>query len=250
VSADGAGPDSVTVPVEFVTPPKRNEGERLSDCTDGGRIESEAGAATPRYVAVTVATTELLTGFVVTVKLADVAPAAIVRLLGTVAATLLLWSDTTAPPLGAIPFSVTVPVTLLPPAVLCGFRVIAVRAGGFTRIAAVTVALAVAEIVAVLTEETPFEVTLNVAMVPPGGTVTEEGTLATETLLLDRDTGIPASGAGVFRVMVAMEVAPPMTELGFNEILCTCGGATVRLASALAALEEMVIVPFVTESTV
>jgi len=47
VMAEGVGPVRVTVPVEFAIPPKRVEGERLSDCTVGGKIESEAGSATP-----------------------------------------------------------------------------------------------------------------------------------------------------------------------------------------------------------
>ena len=53
---------------------------------------------------------------VVTVNVADVCPAAIVTLAGTVAAeVLLLLSATTAPPVGAGAFRVTVPVVVLPP---------------------------------------------------------------------------------------------------------------------------------------
>ena len=60
---------------------------------------------------------------VLTVKFAEVAPAGTVTLPGTVATeVLLLDSVTTAPPLGAAPLRVTVPVELLPPLTLVGLR--------------------------------------------------------------------------------------------------------------------------------
>ena len=62
------------------------------------------------------------TGFVVIVNVALLAPAATVTLDGTVAANVLsLLSDTSAPPTGAGPLSVTVPVEGLPPTTLDGF---------------------------------------------------------------------------------------------------------------------------------
>jgi hypothetical protein len=61
-----------------------------------------------------------VTDVVATVKLAVVAPAATVTLAGTVADAWLLDSVTAAPPEGATPLKVTVPVELLPPTTLAG----------------------------------------------------------------------------------------------------------------------------------
>ena len=74
-----------------------------------------ADLVTPPYNAEIVTTEEPDTGLVVTANVALVAPAATVTLDGTVAADVLsLDSDTSAPPAGAGPVSVTVPVERLP----------------------------------------------------------------------------------------------------------------------------------------
>ena len=67
---------------------------------------------------------EVITALVLTVNVALVAPAPTVTPEGTWAAdVLLLESETTAPPDGAGPLSVTVPVELcVPPVTLGGFR--------------------------------------------------------------------------------------------------------------------------------
>ena len=71
------------------------------------------------------------TALVLTLNVALVAPAAIVTLEGTVAATvLLLESAIVAPPAGAAPLSVTVPVEEFPPVTLVGFTESAERETG------------------------------------------------------------------------------------------------------------------------
>ena len=70
------------------------------------------------------------TGLVVTLKLADVAPAGTMMLAGTVATfVLLLTRLITAPPEGAGTLRVTVPVEAKPPLTLVGLRVIALSPG-------------------------------------------------------------------------------------------------------------------------
>src|SRR5258706_10390483 len=70
------------------------------------------------------------TALVLTANVALVAPAAIVTLAGTLAAPLLLESATCAPPVGAGPLNVTVPVEGFPPATLVGFSESEERVGG------------------------------------------------------------------------------------------------------------------------
>src|SRR5205807_1174660 len=59
-------------------------------------------------------------------------------------------------------------------------------------------------------------VTVNVAVVPPSGTLTVPGTEAAALLLL-RDTAAPPAGAGPFRVTVPADDVAPVTLAGLNE---------------------------------
>ena len=67
---------------------------------------------------------------VLTTNVALVAPAGTVMLEGTLAAPLLLARATCAPPVGAAPLNVTVPVEEFPPATLVGFSESEERVGG------------------------------------------------------------------------------------------------------------------------
>ena len=73
---------------------------------------------------------DAVTGLEFTVNVALVAPAGTATLEGTLAAALLLESATCAPPVGAGPLSVTVPVEdCTPPITLVGFSVSEEREG-------------------------------------------------------------------------------------------------------------------------
>jgi len=117
------------------------------------------------------------TPLVVIVKVALVAPAATVTLAGTVAAAVLLLDKvTTAPPDGALPVSVTVPVELFPPTTEVGVRVRVESTGGFTSRVAVLLTPRVAVTVTEVAVVTTLVVTVNVVDVLPAGTVTLAGT--------------------------------------------------------------------------
>src|SRR2546426_7664035 len=73
---------------------------------------------------------DVATALVLRLKLALVPPGETVTLAGTTAAGLLLESVTCAPPAGAGPFSVTVPVEGLPPVTLAGLRASDETTGG------------------------------------------------------------------------------------------------------------------------
>ena len=164
---------------------------------------------------------DVLTALVLTGKVALVAPAGTVTLDGTLAAPLLLESVACAPPAGAAPLSVTVPVEdCVPPTTLVGFSVseeTVGSAGGIT----VSVAVCVTPpkdtvMVTVVDVLTALVLTGKVALVAPAGTVTLDGTLAAP-LLLESVPCTPPAGAAALSVAVPVEEFPPVTLVGFSE---------------------------------
>jgi hypothetical protein len=103
--------------------------------------------------------------------------------------------------------------------------------------------------------ETVAVVTVKVALVAPGATVTEPGTLATAALALDSVTTAPDAGAALVSVAVPCEAAPPVTLPGLSAIVDNAGpGGGVPAAltvSDVAALRRRspVIVTAVSEAT-
>ena len=74
---------------------------------------------------------------------------------------------------------------------------------------------------------------LKLALVPPAGTVTLEGTVAAG-LLLESVTCAPPAGAGAFSVTVPVEELPPVTLVGLTVSDETIGGITVSVAVRVA----------------
>lgn len=196
---------------------------------------------------------------VATVKFAVVAPAPTVTLAGTDAAAWLLDSVTVAPPAGAAPLNVTVPVEELLPTTLVGVSDIneSVKGGGVpvgvtVRVAVPTTPPYVAEIVAAVAAATDVVVTVKLAVVAPAPTVTLAGTVAA-ALLLDRVTAAPPDGAGALKVTVAVEELPPPIFAGLSdtaESLTPVEGFTVRVALRVVPFNEAVIVTVLVAITV
>src|SRR2546430_1932579 len=125
---DGAALLKVAVPVDDCVPPVTLVGLSANeDNVTGGGVAgftvSVAVLVVPPNAALIITAVEAITALVATLKLAAVAPAATVTLAGTrTAVVLLLESETTAPPEGAAPLNVTVPVEdCVPPVTAVGF---------------------------------------------------------------------------------------------------------------------------------
>jgi hypothetical protein len=196
------------------------------------------------YEAVIVTLVVKITGSVLSVKVAVVAYAGTVTLVGTEAANpLLLDRNTTAPPAGAGPLSVTVPIEEPPPVTLDGLSVSERSVGGRTASEADWVTpLFAAEIDTEIAVPTGAVVAVNVTLLAPAGTVTEDGTAATEESLDDKETTIPPLGAGPLTTTVPTEELPPVRLAGAIESDARVGGTTVRDAVSVVPLDVAVMV--------
>lgn len=184
------------------------------------------------------ATVSTATGKLRIVNVALVAPLAIVTVAGGKAtAALLVLSRMTAPPLGAGPFSESVPVDEVPPRTELGFR------DSVLRLAAITVsdplwllAPYVADTLTDVSAETGMLVTGNVAVDELAAMVMLGGIVIAEPLLLVSVIRAPPGGAGAFRVIVPVDALPPSSDDGLKTMLLTSGGATERIAVCVLPL--------------
>ncbi len=237
----GAAPSRVTVPVE-VLPPTTDVGETDTLTSAGGLIVSVPVLVVEPCVPVMVAVVIVATGVVLTVNVAEVAPAAMVTVAGRVALGVFEERLTTVPPGPAGPFRVAVPVEGFPPVTAVGARVMLVRLAGLIVSVAVFVVLAsVPEIVAVAVLETAKVLIVNVALVAPAATVTVAGTVALR-LSDERVMTAPEGPAAPVRVAVPVEVLVPTTAVGDTEMLCRVAGKIVKVAVLLTLPRLPVIV--------
>ena len=166
-----------------------------------------------------------------TVKVAVVELAGTVTLEGTVAAAVLaLDSETIAPPAGAGPVKITVPVEGVPPMTDVGFKVKLVRVGAVTVKVVLRMLPRVADMVTGVLVVTGLVVAVKVAVVAFGATVTLAGTWTAAGLLLVRLTTAPPAGASPEILTVPVEDVPPRTDAGLTEMPLTVGVVTVKVA--------------------
>jgi hypothetical protein len=98
----------------------------------------------------------------------------------------------------------------------------------------------VADIVTSSGDVTRTELIVNVALVDPWGTVTDNGVLAIRGKVLDSETTAPPTGAGPVSVTVPCEEVPPTIVSGFklrdDNTIVTGTGLTVREAVRVTLL--------------
>jgi hypothetical protein len=170
------------------------------------------------------------TAIVAIENVAVVAPETTVTEVGAVALVLLDCTVMLAPPEGAGPLRVTVPVDDVPPVTDVGERVRLVRlAGLIVRLEVFVTPPAVPVIVAETTVATADVVIENVELEAPAETVTVAGTVALE--LLDvRVTWVPPGPAGPFRVTVPLDELLPITVVGERVKPFNTAGLMVSIA--------------------
>jgi len=95
--------------------------------------------------------------------------------------------------------------------------------------------------VAVANEATVVVVTANVALVPPGATVTVDGTVA-DALSLDSETEMPPLGATLVKVTVPADELPPVTLIGLSDTdagVTPCVAVRDKFAVEFAPIETL-----------
>ena len=226
VPPGSAGPLRVTVPVDGV-PPNTDVGETERLVKTAGVTVSVAVTDVPPAEALIVTTVETDTADVVTLKLAELAPAATVTLVGVTALVLLEDKLTTSPPLGAGPLSVTVPVDKVPPVTDAGDTDKLVGTGGVTvRVAEDDEDPCMAVIFADTKAATGDVVMVKLAEVAPAATVTLAGKTAKE-LLDDSPITVPLAGATPLSVTTPVDGFPPTTEFGETVTLTNSGALPI-----------------------
>jgi hypothetical protein len=184
-----------------------------------------------------------LARFVLTEKVAEVLPFAIVTDTGTLALLSLLESERVIPPDGAAEPRVTAAVEAPPAATVFGLMVKETRLGGSTDSVAFTVTpFDIAVSVAAVSAATGVVLTAKVAESLPATTVTVARTVATPALL-ERLTLSPPAGAGPDRVIKPEADVPPATDAGSTPTLTSAGGSTVNVADWVIDASFAVTVP-------
>jgi hypothetical protein len=180
------------------------------------------------------------TADVVIVKNGDaVAPAATVTETGTPMPEVMVVKFTVIPPAGAGPVRFTLlNVVETPPTIAAGESATESKATGFTvRFAVLVAPLYDAEIGTTVWAATYDVVIVKTGdAVAPAATVTVGGTPTPKSVLV-KFTRMPPAGAGAFRViLLAIDEAPPTTDVGDSATASRPTGFTVRFAVLVTPL--------------
>ena len=209
--AEGAGPSSMTVPIDCC-PPTNEVGFSARDLMEVGFTVNDAETDLPPVVAVTFIVLAVVTWLGAKRKVACSAPGPIETDLGPPHKAEEAERITLTCALGAGELIDTVPVIGLPPATAVGVRLIDVKTGAVTTILVVfEFDPMLALMVAVIFVATGMVVTPKVVEVFPLGTVMSP---ATDAAPLDEfnDTILPPTPAAADRVTVPHRVLPPETD--------------------------------------
>jgi len=229
----GAGPESVTVPMDG-WPPSTGEALNTTLLTVNplAGFTVSVAVCVPPSVAVMVAVWVEVTAKVVMLKIPRVEPEGTVTDAGTVTAPgLLLVSGTTVPPCGAKLFMLNCPVEVSPPVVAAGFNVspLTVVGGVTPRRKVCTAPLSVALKSTPTLVPTAVVFTVKEPWVAPAGMVKSKvplvalggmvmllpvGTGAIVMLPELRVTTVPPVGAGCESSTVPVVIVPPTRTLG------------------------------------
>ena len=249
----GAADSRRTVPVTGV-PPITELSPRVTLVTAGpvaaGVTESVKARLAVPCVARMIVDWLVVTGDVVMVNDAVLAPGATVTPAGTLAIALSLLNDTVMPLPVAGAVSVTVPVAEEPPVTDSG-EMLRFDKVGFADVTVKRAVTLTPPALAVITEELVLvvvpETTVNDDAVAPAETVTLVGTVPADALPLVSDTTRPPVGAAALRVTVPVLSDPSTTVSGLKLRPVTVGldeaaGATVSTAErdTPPAVAEMV----------
>jgi len=235
----GAIPVSITVAVD-APPPVKVVGLSVRVDITGGLTVSFAVLVTLPLAAEIVATTEAATAEVVIANVAVFVPAGTVTMAGTCAAASELVIAMSAPPEGALPVRVIVPVADTPPVTVAGEIAKLKGTGGLIVSAPDLVAPATPVMVATICDATGVVATVKDAVFVPAATTTLVGTDAA-AFELESETVKPPAGALPVSVTFPVEATPPVTLVGVRVTLVSTGVTIVSVAVlvTLSSVPEM-----------
>jgi hypothetical protein len=248
VPASGACPVNVTFPV-IGAPPAALTGLKDTARIDAGFIVIVNVLNAPFRLAFHGTTVSTATTGSVAEKVAESSPASTMTVVGAVILARPFVRLTMQPPAGALPVSLIVPVTVVPPTgELLGNPIDNTR-GASTFSVPVTDRLPVVPVITTLVSTPVIKVdAVKIAVVAFPRTVTVAGTLTIGFALINVTT-IPLAGAGDCSVTMPEVVKPPVTLEGVNVTVRMTGAAITSVPDFVMPLTVARIDALTVETT-